>query len=97
MRWLRRRLPTSAQVVFYSPLCDDYAPEVARRLDAAGHAVTVVSPDPTVDDTPGTRLASAERARRLRALRAGGVRAVDWDTDDHLGVALTHADRRWRS
>ncbi|WP_327051543.1 DUF58 domain-containing protein [Halomicrococcus gelatinilyticus] len=97
MRWLRRRLPANAQVVFFSPLCDGYAPEVARRLDAAGHAVTVVSPDPTVDDTPGTRLARAERVRHLRSLRAGGVRAVDWDTDDHLGVALTHADRRWRS
>ncbi|WP_433633869.1 DUF58 domain-containing protein [Halomicrococcus sp. NG-SE-24] len=97
MRWLRRRLPTNAQVVFFSPLCDAYAPEVARRLAAAGHAVTVVSPDPTTDDSPGTRLAAAERTRHLRSLRAGGVRAVDWDTDEDLGVVLAHADRRWRS
>ncbi|WP_227355250.1 DUF58 domain-containing protein [Haladaptatus salinisoli] len=95
MRWLLRRLPTDAQVVFFSPLCDRFAPEVARRIDAGGHAVTVISPDPTGDATPGQRLARAERLRRLQSLRAGGLRVVDWDADESLGVALARANRRW--
>jgi uncharacterized repeat protein (TIGR01451 family) len=96
-RWLERRLPPDAQIVFFTPLCDAYAPDVARRLDATGHPVTVVSPDPTTDTTSGARLASAERVRHLQSLRASGIRTVDWDTDDPLGVALAHADRRWRA
>lgn len=96
-RWLRRRLPPDAQVVFFTPLCDAFAPKLARRLDAAGHPVTVVSPDPTTDDTSGMRLARAERTKRLRSLRASSIRTVDWDTDEPLGVELAHANRRWRT
>ncbi|WP_458206631.1 DUF58 domain-containing protein [Haladaptatus sp. NG-SE-30] len=95
MRWLRRRLPADAQVVFFSPLCDRFAPEVARRLDAGGHAVTVISPDPTANGTTGHRLARAKRKQRIQALRAAGLRVVDWDTDDPLGVTLARANRRW--
>ncbi|GAA0244697.1 DUF58 domain-containing protein [Haladaptatus pallidirubidus] len=96
LRWLRRRLPSDAQVVFFSPLCDPFAPEIARRLDATGHAVTVISPDPTTDATTGQRLAWAERRRRLQSLRASGIRVVDWDTDDSLGITMARANRRWR-
>ncbi|WP_458188592.1 DUF58 domain-containing protein [Haladaptatus sp. NG-WS-4] len=95
MRWLLRRLPTDAQVVFFSPLCDRFAPEVARRIDASGHAVTVISPDPTAGGTTGQRLARAERRRRLQSLRASGLRVVDWHADDTLGVTLAEANRRW--
>ncbi|WP_435152679.1 DUF58 domain-containing protein [Haladaptatus sp. DFWS20] len=96
LRWLRRRLPADAQVVFFSPLCDPFAPEVARRLDASGHAVTVISPDSTNDTTTGQRLAWAERQQRMQSLRSAGIRVVDWNTDDSLGVTLVRANRRWR-
>ncbi|WP_266075887.1 DUF58 domain-containing protein [Haladaptatus caseinilyticus] len=96
LRWLRRRLPADAQVVFFTPFCDAFAPEVVRRLDASGHAVTVISPDPTNDTTTGQRLAWAERQRRIHSIRAAGIPVVDWHTDDSLGVTLVHANRRWR-
>ncbi|MCO8247040.1 MULTISPECIES: DUF58 domain-containing protein [unclassified Haladaptatus] len=95
LRWLQRRLPSDAQVVFFSPLCDDFAPKIARRLDAIGHAVTVVSPDPTTDVSVGERLAQVERRQRLQSIRASGIRAVDWDTDELLGVTLAKMNRRW--
>ncbi|ODR79389.1 hypothetical protein BG842_06845 [Haladaptatus sp. W1] len=95
LRWLRRRLPSDAQVVYLSPLCDRFAPEVARRLDAMGHPVTVISPNPTTDETMGQRLARAERTQRITSLRAGGVRVVDWNPDDPLGVTLAKMNRRW--
>ncbi|WP_135828536.1 DUF58 domain-containing protein [Halorussus halobius] len=93
IRWLRKRLPASTQVVFVTPLCDDVGPSVARRLDAEGHLVTVVSPDPTATATAGQRFARAERAHRVSDLRRAGVRVVDWDTDDPFGVALARTAR----
>ena len=95
LKWLRKHLPASSQVLYFSPLCDDYGPEVARRLDAAGHLVTVVSPDPTSEETPGQRFARARRRHRIGHLRASGVRVVDWDTDEKLGTALAKTSRRW--
>lgn len=93
-RRLRRRLPSDAQVVFFSPLVDDYALTVARRLDAHGHLVTVVSPDATTGDTPGRTLAALHRSLRLYRLRRSGIRVVDWE-DEPLASTLTAAKRRW--
>jgi len=90
---LRSRLPDDAQVVLFSPLGDDYASALARRLDAAGHRVTVVSPDPTTDGTPGQLLARVERAVRVSSLRAVGVPVTDWATDESLRLALDRARR----
>jgi uncharacterized protein (DUF58 family) len=95
VRRLRRRLPASAQVVLFSPLTDDYAALLARRLDAYGHATTVVSPDVTADGTPGQRLARVERELRLVRLREAGLRAIDWTPDRPLGVAIERASERW--
>ncbi len=95
LRWLRRRLPSDAQVVFFSPLCDPFAAEIVRRLDATGHAVTVVSPNPTTDATVGERLEQVERTQRLQSLRASGIRVVDWNPDELLGVTLAKMNRRW--
>ncbi|XVH30531.1 DUF58 domain-containing protein [Haloferacaceae archaeon DSL9] len=94
LRRLRRRLPNDAQILFFSPLCDDYAARLARRLDAHGHLVTVVSPDPTAVDTPGHRLARVERTNRLRGLRRAGLRVVDWG-DDPLSTTVAATKRRW--
>jgi uncharacterized repeat protein (TIGR01451 family) len=93
-RRVERRLPADAQVLLFSPLADDPPVDLARRLDADGHRVTVVSPGPTARDTAGRALAAVERDRRLSALRSAGVRVVDWE-DESLAAALVRADRQW--
>lgn len=90
----RKRLPTDAQLILFSPLCDDAVARAARRFDAAGHLVTVVSPDPTVDDTPGRGLAWIERRLRISKLRTAGIRVLEWG-EEPLGVAVAGAERRW--
>jgi len=95
LRRLRRRLPADAQVVLFSPVVDDYLVTAAKRLDAHGHKLTVVSPDPTAGDTPGHRLARVERRERLRELRSGGLRVLDWG-DRPLAVELARANERWQ-
>ncbi|WP_435180050.1 DUF58 domain-containing protein [Halorussus sp. AFM4] len=93
LKQLRKRLPPASQVVFVTPLCDEFGPEVARRLDAQDHLVTVVSPDPTATATAGQRFARTRRSHRVSELREAGVRVVDWDTDETLGVALARVAR----
>ncbi|UPV98995.1 DUF58 domain-containing protein [Halorussus gelatinilyticus] len=93
LKQIRKRLPASTQVVFVTPLCDDFGPDVARRLDAEGHLVTVVSPDPTATDTAGQRFARTQRKHRVSKLRQAGIRVVDWDVDEQLGVALARMAR----
>lgn len=93
---LRKRLQGDRQIVWFSPVVDRYGVEVPRRLESAGHAVTVVSPDMTDDATPGRRLARANRRLRLDELRGGGIRVVDWRPPELLDVALERATRGWR-
>lgn len=95
MTHVRRQLAPEAQIMLFSPLCDDYTAEVARRLDSVGHPVTIVSPDPTSDDTVGQRLARVERAIRVISLRERGIRVVDWQPDESLGIELERAQQRW--
>jgi uncharacterized repeat protein (TIGR01451 family) len=94
LRRLRRRLSADAQVVLFTPVVDDYLVTVAKRLDAYGHHVTVISPDPTAAESPGHRLARVERDARLRELRGGGLRVLDWG-DRPLAVELARANERW--
>ncbi|MDB2236342.1 DUF58 domain-containing protein [Halorubrum ezzemoulense] len=94
LRRFRRRLPADAQVLFFTPLVDETATAIARRVDAHGHLVTVLSPDPTTAETAGERLTAFERRQRLRALRAGGIRALEWG-DDSFPAAVAAATRRW--
>ncbi|MFC6731833.1 DUF58 domain-containing protein [Haladaptatus sp. DYSN1] len=91
---LRKRLPGHAQLVLISPMCDDYIASLARRFDAYGHLVTVLSPDPTATKTPGQRLARIERQTRLSNLRAVGIRVIDWPGDESLPATLEKAARR---
>lgn len=88
VRRARKRLPADAQLILFSPLCDDTIARAARRLDAHGHLVTVVSPDPTARDTPGREMAWIERRLRLGRLRSAGIRVVDWG-DEPLAVAVS--------
>jgi uncharacterized repeat protein (TIGR01451 family) len=93
-RRFRRRLPADAQVLFFTPLVDAAAASIARRIDAHGHLVTVLSPDITADGTPGERLVALERRERLRELRSAGIRAVEWG-EESFPVAVARATSRW--
>ena len=90
---VRARLTEGTNVVFCTPLVDDWAESVARRL-AARTAVTVVSPDPTSTATVGARLAAVDRGRRITTLRSDGVPVIDWRLEDPLATALTRHARR---
>ncbi|MFC4406636.1 DUF58 domain-containing protein [Haloarchaeobius iranensis] len=91
---LDRRLPSGAQVLLLSPLCDDYAAAIARRFEVGGHPATVVSPDPTTTDSPSQTLARVARENRVHDLREAGVTVVDWAWDEPLSAALERGERR---
>jgi uncharacterized repeat protein (TIGR01451 family) len=92
---IRRRAPVDAQFVLFTPLTDDYVETVARRLQAHGYPVTVVSPDVTTGGSLARRLVQVERQTRLNALREADIRVVDWDPGEELAVALQRASVGW--
>jgi len=94
MTHVLRQLSSGTQVMLFSPLISEYPAEVARRLDSAGHRVTIISPDPTADRTAGQRLARVERAIRVNRLREYGLNIVDWGDDESLGLTFERASRR---
>jgi uncharacterized protein (DUF58 family) len=94
---VRRQLSPESQIMLFSPLCDDYTAEVARRLDSVGHPVTVVSPNPTDDDTPGQKLAKVERDMRVTNLREHGLNVLDWNPDEQLAIEVDRAKQRWNA
>ncbi|WP_339103464.1 DUF58 domain-containing protein [Haloterrigena salinisoli] len=91
----RSRMPSDSQVVLFTPLCDDDIVRTAQLLEADGHLVTVVSPDPTGRETPGERVAAVERTVRVSTLRGAGIRVVDWPADESLAATLERSRRRW--
>lgn len=94
---IRQQLPQNTQIFLFSPLTDHYTYETARRLDGAGHLVTMISPNPTNNRTIGERIARLERTVRVQQLREYGIRIVDWESDQSLNVALEYALRRWQA
>lgn len=92
---LRNRLSAGTQVILLSPCCDDHPGTVARRLRNDGHAVTVVSPDPTAADSVPTRLARFEREDRLDELRRSGIDVLDWPEDEPLERVLAREKAGW--
>lgn len=111
LRRLRRRLPTDAQVVFCSPLSDPYSATVARRLNAHGHRVTIISPDPTskgngrdagetgTGDETTNRTAGQTLERVDRSLRCAELRDDGIRVIDWgaepLQTALDRSTQRW--
>ncbi len=91
---LLKRLSSETQVIFLSPLADDVAVNIAKRFDAYGHAVTVVSPDMTETDTPGGTVSGLARAERLNEVRRSGLHAIDWSPDEPLAAAVSKSTRR---
>ncbi|MDZ7701783.1 MAG: DUF58 domain-containing protein [Halobacteriales archaeon] len=96
VRELQRRLPSSAQLFVLTPLADDYIATLIARLEANGNAATVVSPDPSADDTPGRRLARVERQGRIDRLRGAHVPVVDWAPGRPLAAAIRSLEARRR-
>lgn len=95
-RWhLEHRLPIDAQIIYVSPFADQGAERYATMLDARGHLVTALSPDPTGRESPGQLLATVERQQRIARLRDRGVRVIDWNTEESLSVAIEEAASRW--
>lgn len=92
---LRSRLSPGTQVVLLTPLCDVYGGRFARHLDEYDYPVTVISPDPTADRTPGHRLARVARAVRISALRREEIPVVDVHWEDTVEVALARYTERW--
>jgi uncharacterized protein (DUF58 family) len=92
---LRHRLPADTQLVLLSPLCDDRISAGARRLQACGHPVTVVTLDPAARQTNPQRVAAVTRQLRITRLRASDVPVVEWDWDASLGAAIADHPRGW--
>ncbi|MFC6766842.1 DUF58 domain-containing protein, partial [Natrinema soli] len=82
------RLPPDAQLLLFSPLCDDAILDVVRTIRSSGAAVTVVSPDPTTTAYPAGAIAHLERSLRIDALHNAGVSVVDWAWDRPLEDVL---------
>lgn len=92
---MHKRLPPEAQLVVFTPLCDEQIVTVLRELRAYGYPITVVSPAVTNTATQGQTLGTIERTLRLTRLRRSEVRVVDWDPADPLAVAVDRARRGW--
>lgn len=92
---LRKQLAGHSQVILFSPLCDDQVVAQAKLLDASGHLVTVVSPDPTTDGTFGRSIAGIERTLRQSGLRRSRLRVLDWQWEESLANAVSRASERW--
>lgn len=85
------RLDGETQVMLCSPLTDVNAVGIARRIDARGHPVTVLSPDPTAADTPGRQLARVARRVAQFDLRRSGIEVIDWPASESLDAVFHRA------
>ncbi|ELZ07057.1 hypothetical protein C479_15667 [Halovivax asiaticus JCM 14624] len=88
LRQLRRRLSSNVQVLFISPLSDGVSVEIARRIEASGYAVSVLSPDATATATVSHRLARVSRLLRRFDLQRNGIPVIQWDADETIEGAL---------
>lgn len=88
---LLTQFPSPARVVVVTPLVDDWPVSFVRRLRRREYPVTLLSPAATGRESLGGRVAGHERDVRLADVSAIGARAVDWDRDDPIEVALAAA------
>lgn len=95
IRTLQKQLPSTAQVLLFTPAVDDFVIAATRQLQAFGHPVTVLSPDVTVGDSIGQRIESIHRADRLQETRGTGAGVIDWNPSDPLSIAVGHAIEQW--
>lgn len=95
VEWFAARVPKGAQVVLFSPLCDRLIEESIIRIEARGHPVTILSPDPTTDETIGRQMARLDRQVTIDALRRRGIRIVDWPHGEPIDMSLERLAGRW--
>lgn len=82
---LSARLAADTQVVFFSPLADNESVELCRRLDAAGHDVSVLSPAYTDGETTGAAYARLARWCRRSELHAAEIPVEGWQPNPETG------------
>lgn len=78
----------NVQLIVLTPLCDDDIVDSCLRLHAAGHPVTVISPDVTGGTSTGALMAKLGRSNRIASLARGGVSVTDWSGDEALATAI---------
>ena len=101
-----RVLPPQALVIALSPLLDARFVQAAENLAARGFDLVVLAVDPvaatraalapTALVDAACRLWRLERAIRLDALAARGLRVLRWDAEEPLEVALARVPARRR-
>lgn len=87
---LLSRLPSDAQVVFCSPVLDNWPVEFGRELALRGYPCTLISPDATTGLGYGQRIGGIHRRLRLRMLERSGVTVTDWPIDQPVEYALQY-------
>lgn len=88
------RLPATGQIIVLTPLCDDSISESIKQLEALGHPVTVISPNPTALTSPGGQLVHTERALRIARLHCSEIPVLDWRYgDEPLSAAIDRLER----
>jgi len=88
---LLEQFPPTAQVVFVTPLLDDWPVDLVGTLAEREYPVTVVSPDATGAGSLGRTVARFERDRRLADLSAVGAATVEWRQSESIEIALSNS------
>lgn len=83
-----KRMPPNAQVVYCTPLLDEWPVEFVSSLAVHGYQTTVISPDVTGRETVGQRIAGLDRRQRLKELQRTGAATVSWQVDEPIDRAL---------
>lgn len=91
---LAGRLRADTQVIVLSPVPDQRAVTLVRRLRTEGYETTVLSPDLTRTTTTGGSVATLQRRSRLMSLRETGAAIIDWDPSEPLWTDLSQALHR---
>lgn len=87
-------LSADAQLLFVTPLLDEFPVEAVETLLAYNHPVTVLTPDAVGEQSLGQHLARIDRAIHLARLRRVGAPVIDWDRETPLQLALAAAIER---
>lgn len=87
IRRLLTRLPPNAQVLFCTPVLDNWPISLVEVLDRRGYSTVVVAPDVLTGGTFGQRLARIHRQARVERLRRR-TRTVDWNPELSVEYAL---------
>lgn len=80
------QFPERAELLIVSPLVDRAPLSYARRAAVVGNAPTLLSPDPTGEESAGSRLHGARREVRLREARGVCERVIDWPAQRSLSA-----------